>query len=132
MSLMVTATAEHNYLYPDASTLHLLVKNMAGTVGFRFVRIETLEGCEYDSRAAYFFKTVEDLYEAVAGSVPNAKFGLAICEASGDCLIMIEEIDQGLKVLARENSAIIGAGHSFILFLQDCFPINGLNAIKNI
>lgn len=81
---------------------------------------------------AHFIKTVEDLFEAVAGSVPNAKFGLAFCEAAGDCLIRTEGTDQELKVLAPENAAAIGAGHSFILFVRDCFPIYVLNAIKNI
>jgi hypothetical protein len=34
--------------------------------------------------------------------------------------------------LARDNAKVIGAGHSFILFLRDCYPINVLNAIKNL
>jgi len=37
-----------------------------------------------------------------------------------------------LRALARDNALAIGAGHSFILFLRDCFPINVLNAVKNI
>lgn len=81
---------------------------------------------------AHFIKTVEDICEAVAGSVPGAKFGLAFCESSGDCLIRVEGNDPELKEIAQENALIIGAGHSFILFLADCFPINILNAIKNI
>lgn len=119
-------------LYPDVSIFHLLVKDMTGSVEFRNVRIEKPEDVNVIFGQAHFIKTVEDLYEAVAGSVPNARFGLAFCEASGDCLIRIEGTDEILKVLARENAAAIGAGHSFILFLRDCFPINVLNAIKNI
>lgn len=81
---------------------------------------------------AHFIKTVEDLYEAVAGSVPQAKFGLAFCESSGECLVRVEGNDEGLQAMARDNALAIGAGHSFILFLRDCFPINVLNAVKNI
>ncbi|RLF62991.1 MAG: hypothetical protein DRN31_03380, partial [Thermoplasmata archaeon] len=33
----------------------------------------------------HFIKSVEDLYEAMV-NVPNAKFGIAFCEASGPCL----------------------------------------------
>lgn len=79
---------------------------------------------------AHFIKTVEDLYEAVAGSVPGAKFGLAFCESSGDCLVRVEGNDDDLKSLAAGNAADIGAGHSFVIFLRDCYPINVLNAIK--
>ncbi len=81
---------------------------------------------------AHFIKTVEDLAEVVAGSVPAAKFGLAFCEASGECLIRIEGNDDALRLLAQENARAIGAGHSFIILLRDCYPINVLNAIKNL
>jgi len=66
------------------------------------------------------------------GSVPGAKFGLAFCESSGECLVRVEGNDEELRGLAVKNALAIGAGHSFILFLRDCFPINVLNAIKNI
>jgi len=81
---------------------------------------------------SHFIKTAEDVAEAVAGSVPGAKFGLAFCEASGECLIRVEGNDEALRVLAQENARAIAAGHSFILFLQDCYPLNVLNAIKNL
>jgi len=70
--------------------------------------------------------------EAVAGSVPGAKFGLAFCESSGECLVRVEGNDEELRGLAVKNALAIGAGHSFILFLRDCFPINVLNAVKNL
>lgn len=81
---------------------------------------------------SHFIKTVEDIYEAVAGAVPGAKFGLAFCESSGECLIRVEGNDKDLQTLAQDNALAIAAGHSFILFLRDCFPINVLNAIKNL
>lgn len=33
---------------------------------------------------------------------------------------------------AVDSALAIGAGHSFIVFLKDAYPINVLNAIKNI
>jgi len=57
---------------------------------------------------------------------------MAFCESSGKCLIRAEGTDQDLKKLAIENAENLGAGHSFIVFLKDCYPINVLNIIKNI
>lgn len=79
----------------------------------------------------HFIKSVEDLYETMV-NVPNAKFGIAFCEASGPCLIRAEGNDDELKKLAVDNAMAIGAGHSFIIFMKNCYPINVLNAIKNV
>ncbi|MBM3251812.1 MAG: adenosine monophosphate-protein transferase [Candidatus Omnitrophica bacterium] len=81
---------------------------------------------------AHFIKTVEDLYEALAGSSTNIKFGLAFCESSGPCLVRSEGNDQALKKLAEDMAIKVGAGHSFFVIMRDAFPINVLNAIKNI
>jgi len=81
----------------------------------------------------HFIKTVEDVYETLVTAVPNIKFGLAFCEASGKCLLRTSGTDQDLIDLARKNALAIGAGHSFILFLgEGYFPINVLNAIKMV
>ncbi|MDD5617911.1 MAG: adenosine-specific kinase [Candidatus Omnitrophica bacterium] len=80
----------------------------------------------------HFIKTVEDLYEALTGCVPNIKFGLAFCEASGACLVRSEGTDEELKKLAIDNALNIGAGHSFIIFIKGAYPINVLNAVKNL
>lgn len=79
---------------------------------------------------AHFIKTVEDLYEALVTSVPDIKFGLAFCEASGACLIRSEGTDESLKAMAVENLKDIGAGHSFLIFLKNAYPVNVLNAVK--
>lgn len=81
---------------------------------------------------AHFIKTVEDIYETVVASVPNIKFGLAFCESSGACLVRSEGTDETLKKLAETNALNIGAGHSFIIMLKDAYPINILNAVKDI
>ncbi len=79
---------------------------------------------------SHFIKTVEDLYEAVVASVPGVKFGLAFCEASGACLIRSEGSDEEMKTLAVGIARAIGAGHSFVITLQNAFPVNVLNAVK--
>ena len=81
---------------------------------------------------SHFIKTVEDLYETLVCSVPNIKFGLAFCESSGACLIRSEGNDPELKKMAEENALNIGAGHTFIILIKNAFPINCLNAIKQI
>jgi len=104
---------------------------MVGIV-FRTVQVQKPEDMNFILGQSHFIKTVEDIAEAVISSVPGAKFGLAFCESSGDCLIRTEGNDPVLIKTAAENARSIGAGHSFILFLRDCYPINVLNAIKNI
>jgi hypothetical protein len=106
---------------------------MAGEgLEFKVVKIHKPEEVNFILGQSHFIKTVEDIAEAVVGSVPGAKFGLAFSEASGECLIRIDGNDEDLMALARDNAKVISAGHSFILFLRDCYPINVLNAIKNL
>ena len=81
---------------------------------------------------SHFIKTVEDIYEAMVNTVPNVKFGLAFCEASVRRLIRLAGTDKELMNLAKKNALAIGAGHSFIIMMKDCFPINVLNAIKAV
>ena len=79
---------------------------------------------------SHFIKTVEDLYEAVVGSVPGVQFGLAFCEASGACLIRSEGTDDEMRAAAVAAARAIGAGHSFVIMLKNAFPVNVLNAVK--
>jgi adenosine/AMP kinase len=94
--------------------------------------IENPEGLNFILGHSHFIKTVEDLYEVMAGAVPGAKFGIAFCEASGDCLVRLEGNDRDLVELANKNALALGAGHSFIIFMRDCYPINVLNAVKGL
>jgi len=80
----------------------------------------------------HFIKSVEDIYEALVTAVPGIKFGLAFCESSGDCLIRSDGTDEELIKLAEKNADKIGAGHSFIVFLKDSYPINVLNRVKEV
>jgi len=52
---------------------------------------------------SHFIKTVEDVYEAVVGTVPQAKFGLAFNESSGPCLTRCEGNDEELRTAAQKR-----------------------------
>lgn len=95
-------------------------------------KIEKPDDVNFILGQAHFIKTVEDLHEALVMAVPNIAFGLAFCEASGACLVRWSGTDQELTDLARNNAQAIGAGHSFVIFLRDCFPINVLPTIRQV
>jgi adenosine/AMP kinase len=101
-------------------------------IDLKVVDIKKPEDINFILGQTHFIKSVEDIYEIMINSVPNSKFGIAFCEASGACKIRIEGNDKKLKEIAEKNAKDIGAGHSFILFMKDCFPLNVLNEIKNI
>ncbi|MBI1910376.1 MAG: adenosine-specific kinase [Deltaproteobacteria bacterium] len=95
------------------------------------IKADFPEGANIIIGQTHFIKTIEDLYEIIAGSVPGAKFGIAFCEASEPCLIRIEGNDEALKKAAIDNAMSIGAGHVFVIIIKDAYPVNILNAIKN-
>ncbi|MDD5455259.1 MAG: adenosine-specific kinase, partial [Candidatus Ratteibacteria bacterium] len=100
---------------------------------FKVVRIEGIpEGGNIILGQTHFIKSVEDIYEAIATTNPSIKFGLAFCEASGECLIRVEGNDENLKQIATKNASNIGAGHSFIIVMTGGFPINILNSLKDL
>lgn len=98
----------------------------------RNVKMELPEDSNIIIGQTHFIKSTEDLYEAIAGTVPGARFGLAFCEASGPCLIRVEGNDDELKKIAVRNAENIGAGHSFVVILRNAYPINVLNRIKDV
>ena len=98
----------------------------------KLVQIENPGELNFILGQSHFIKTVEDLHEAVVTSLPAARFGLAFCEASGYALVRSSGTDPELKALAERNALALGAGHTFILFLRDAYPINVLNAIKMV
>jgi adenosine/AMP kinase len=96
------------------------------------VKIEKPDDINFILGQSHFIKTVEDLHEVLVGAVPGIKFGLAFCEASGPSLVRSSGTSADLTDLAARNALAIGAGHSFIVFLGDAFPINVLNAVKAV
>lgn len=81
---------------------------------------------------AHFIKTVEDVHEAIVGTSGALRFGLAFCESSGPRLVRRSGNDGELVELATRTALAIGAGHSFVVFLREGFPVNVLNQIKQV
>jgi adenosine/AMP kinase len=98
----------------------------------KLVQIENPDELNFILGQSHFIKTVEDLHEAMVGAIPGAKFGLAFCESSGAALVRSSGTDDALKGLAERNALALGAGHCFILFLRDAFPINILKTIQAV
>ncbi len=99
---------------------------------FLTVRMEIPAEANIIIGQSHFIKTVEDIYEAVATTAPQARFGLAFNESSGACLIRSEGNDQVLRETAIRNAQALAAGHIFVLMIQNAYPINVLNAIRNV
>ena len=95
------------------------------------VKIEMPGDCNIILGQTHFIKTIEDLYEIITTTVPQAQFGVAFTEASGPCLIRTEGNNTELVNLCVKNLQNIGAGHVFCILLRAAFPINVLNQIKN-
>jgi adenosine/AMP kinase len=81
---------------------------------------------------SHFIKTVEDLHEALVGTSPSLRFGVAFCEASGPRLVRRSGNDDVLTELAVRAALDIGAGHSFVVFLDHGYPLNVLNAVRSV
>lgn len=94
------------------------------------VTVTVPDDCNVIIGQSHFIKTVEDLYEAVVTGVPQAKFGIAFNEASGPCLVRHDGNDDELQKAAVATARAIGAGHTFVLFLRNAFPINVLDRVK--
>jgi adenosine/AMP kinase len=94
------------------------------------VRIDKPDDVNLILGQSHFIKTVEDLHEALVGAVPGIQFGLAFCEASAPALIRASGTSSAMVELAKKNALALAAGHCFIIFLENCYPINVLNAIK--
>jgi len=98
----------------------------------KIVRIEKPETMNFILGQSHFIKTIEDLHEALIGAAPGIKFGVAFCEASGPRLVRWSGTDPECTELAKKNAQALGAGHSFIIFLGNVFPINVLKAVQNV
>ena len=96
------------------------------------VTVEKPEATNFILGQSHFIKTVEDIHEAIVGTTPGMRFGIAFCESSGPALVRRSGNDEGLVELATRNALAVGAGHSFFVFLENGFPVNVLNAIKAV
>lgn len=98
----------------------------------KVIRLEIPDSTNLILGQTHFIKSVEDLYEAIVNTVPQAKFGIAFNEASGPCLTRVAGNDAELREAAIRNATAVAAGHIFVLILRDAFPINVLNRIKDV
>lgn len=112
--------------------LRVLLNRVAMSISLEIVNIPVPEGTNVIVGHSHFIKTVEDLYEALVTSTPTIKFGVAFCEASGKRLVRSDGNDQELIKLAEQTALKIGAGHTFVVYLRNAWPINVLNAIKGV
>lgn len=96
------------------------------------VPLEIPEGVNLILGQTHFIKTIEDIYEAMVTTVPQARFGVAFNEASGPCLTRADGNDDGLKAMAVRNAAAIAAGHIFVVVMRDAYPINVLGRVKDV
>jgi uncharacterized protein len=104
----------------------------AHSVALHAVELETPADVNVILGQAHFIKTVDDLHEAIAGSVPGIRFGIAFCEASGPRLVRCSGNDDELVEVASANALAVGAGHAFLIVLRDGYPVNVLNAVKGV
>jgi uncharacterized protein len=81
---------------------------------------------------SHFIKTVEDVSECLVNCVPNIKYGIAFCEASGPCLVRHVGNDSSLELLATDYAFKISAGHSLVILIKNAYPINILPRLKDV
>lgn len=98
----------------------------------KIIKIDKPEEMNLILGQAHFIKTVEDLHEAMANSAPGLRFGISFCESSGPCLVRSSGNDKELIAMTRNNAVSLSAGHAFIILMDGGFPINVLNAIKQV
>lgn len=96
------------------------------------VPVDVPEGVNLILGQAHFIKTVEDLHEALVGTSPHLRFGIAFCEASGPRLVRRSGNDDDLVDLAVRHALAVGAGHSFVVLLREGFPVNVLNQVRTV
>jgi uncharacterized protein len=101
-------------------------------IDIKSVRMEFPADANIIVGQAHFIKTVEDLYEVIATTAPQAKFGLAFNESSGACLTRFDGNDKALQEIAVKNAQALASGHTFVIVLSVAYPINILNAIRNV
>lgn len=99
---------------------------------FDTVTIAKPEGLNVVIGQSHFIKTVDDLHEALVGTSPSLRFGIAFCEASGPRLVRRSGNDDVLVDLAVHNALAIAAGHTFVVFVDHGYPLNVLNAVKAV
>ncbi|RLG21471.1 adenosine monophosphate-protein transferase [Candidatus Micrarchaeota archaeon] len=79
----------------------------------------------------FSLKTIDNLYDSIVSSTPGVKFGVAMNEAS-ERIVRITGNDEELVNKAAETVRKIGAGHVFVAFVREAFPMHVLPSIRAI
>lgn len=98
----------------------------------KLVKIDKPEEMNMILGQAHFIKTVEDLYEAMANAGGGIRFGIGFCESSGPRLVRYAGNDERLIGIARKNALTLACGHAFIIVMENGYPVNVLNAVKQV
>lgn len=101
-------------------------------VELKIVEVEMPKDSNVIIGQSHFIKTVEDLYETLIESGMGIKFGLAFCEASGKRLIRSDGNDADLQKHAEKEAMKIAAGHTFVIFIRNAYPVNIVNRVQNV
>jgi uncharacterized protein len=96
------------------------------------LRIELPTDTQIMVAQSHFIKTVEDVSECLVNCVPNIKYGIAFCEASGPWLVRHSVNDRNLDLLAADYAFKLSAGHSLIILIREAFPINILPRLRDV
>ena len=81
---------------------------------------------------SHFIKTVEDVSECLVSLVPNIKFGIGFCEASGPCLVRHAANDTTLDLLATDYAYKPFCWTCIVILIRDAYPINVLTRLKDV
>jgi uncharacterized protein len=96
------------------------------------VRIEKKPGQQVVLGMGNFsIKMVDDVYRACLDAVPGIRLGVAFNEAVPR-VTRYTCNDEALGLAAAGNLVRIGAGHAFLMLIENAFPINILNDVKNV
>ena len=98
----------------------------------RSLRIELPNDVQIILAQSHFIKTVEDVSECLINCVPNIKFGIGFCEASGSCLVRHAGNDANLEIIATDYAYKLSAGHSLVILIRDAYPINILPRLREV
>jgi uncharacterized protein len=101
-------------------------------VNLEIIPVAKPESVNFILGQSHFIKTVEDIHETLVQAVPGIRFGMAFCEASGPRLVRRSGTGPEMIKLAEDNMMRIGAGHAFIVFLENVFPLSVLPALRNV
>jgi adenosine/AMP kinase len=95
-------------------------------------KIDLLAETQIILAQSHFIKTVEDVHECLINCVPEIKFGIGFCEASGPCLVRHSGNNPDLELLATEYANGIGCGHLLVIVISNAYPINILPRLKEV